>query len=152
MLPTKADIEQYRGTSVEGHFDDMGGQHQFVIGDAVYRADSGVVEQGHVMRIERVNLDSQGRKIGPAPDGKYIETTARFGYSSYDSQTYCWRFFPRLETAMDKLAEQQLSRIQELERDIAKARALIEQAKAGSAPIRRYDRNGRIIPADKQSG
>lgn len=134
MIETPEKIARLRGTSAEGFFDDLKSQHQFVIGDTVYRARWDRIEEGRVTRIQRIKLDRQGNSLGPHPDGEYVESTAKFG-SDYDSQTYCWKFFPRVETAQARLAELAQGQADDKRREAAKWDALVEKAKAGEAPI-----------------
>lgn len=143
-MDTAEQVEKYRGTSVEGHFDDPANQHQFVVGDLVYRAYQDRVEIGEVIRIERIRLDGQGNSLGPHPKGKYIQTVAQFGHD-YESQTYCWRFFPRAEIAHMRLMENLSAQINRMTRDIAKLEALAEKARDHSAPVFRYDENKRRV-------
>jgi hypothetical protein len=135
LLDTPDKIAKHRGTSTEGFFEDRANQHQFVIGDAVFRANWDRVEEGRVIRIQRIKLDSQGNSRGAYPDGDFIETTAKFG-GDYESQTYCWKFFPRVETAQSRLAELAASHAEEKRREAARWDALVEKAKAGEAPVR----------------
>lgn len=134
MIETPDKIAKHRGTSVEGFFEDRENQHQFVIGDLVYRARWDRVEEGRVVRIQRIKLDRQGNSLGEHPDGDYIETHAKFG-SDYEKQTYCWKFFPRIETAHARLAELAQGQADDKRREAAKWDALVEKAKACEAPV-----------------
>jgi len=77
---------------------------QFVsIGQAVYRARSLDIEEGAIVKIGPIFLDSQGRHTHFS-DYSVTAVTAKFGSYDYEVQHTPYKFFAKREVAAARLA------------------------------------------------
>ena len=83
-------------------------RRDLVIGARVYRAGYDKIEEGEVKRIDRVryveSYFSCPQEVED-PSGPYTRYTACFGANSWESQTYQWRFFFKIEDARKDLVK-----------------------------------------------
>jgi len=77
-------------------------RRDLVVGARVYRAEWDRIEEGTIERIDRVRFDYDAREVED-PDGPYPRYFACFGPGRWESQTFQWKWFFRIEDAKKDL-------------------------------------------------
>jgi hypothetical protein len=108
----------------------MEGSH-FKIGDKVYRAKWDTIQEGEVVRTQRVSISNSGTSYEDV-HGKYIEYIAKFGkdnWAEYVGQTYPWKFFSDKKLAYRRLAYEIEDRIDEYQKKIRELEDVLHTAR-----------------------
>lgn len=98
-------------------------QRDLLVGAKVYRPAYDRIEEGTVERIDHVRYTSDAHEIED-PDGPYTRYFACFGPGRWESQTFQWRWFYKVEDAKKLLARQLRERAEGHRRDADKCDAL----------------------------